>query len=512
MEQSQKNTPNNSKNTFFPPANKRECRHILLVDDDPDILSALLRSFRDNGNKFLSAGSGREALDIMEKNHVDLVISDLRMPHMSGSEFLTHVKGRWPKTIRILLTGYVDLDDIQNMINTGLAHRFVTKPWDIADLRHTVELALQDLSADEESEHSKVELLAGLSHELKNPVSAIVGITKVLNTLKPGANHSAYIRMLDGSGRALLNVVNDFLHFSQVETGKMPVQSADFDLREVVEETTELLAVQAQAKGVEMACFVPSHMPPTVKGDAARIKQVLLNFINNAVKFTDSGEVVVKAEPQFEMDSVFWVHFSVTDTGPGISQEEQAWLFNPFYQATHGTKQIKGGTGLGLAISKRIIESMGGHVGFSSQEGVGSEFWFELPFDKQILNPPAEPKIAFPNKKVLVVEENKSVGKTTTALLKSLEIEATEASDTSDIPSNAASWDLVIVDNKILGTNWQDKIHQLKEKIGQSIPVLITTTHTTPLDPDMLHKEGIKNTLMKPVRYAVLLEHLKDIL
>ena len=229
---------------------------------------------------------------------------------------------------------------------------------------------------------AKGAFLANMSHEIRTPLNAIIGQAHLLSSQGLAPKESDRLQKIDRSARHLLSIVNDVLDLSKIEAGKLHVTPTDFALADLVTVVRDLVATQAAEKGLQLQLDMAADLPSSLRGDGLRLSQVLLNFVTNAVKFTNSGTVTVRARQVAEDGSAIWLRFEVEDTGIGIPEAEHTRLFLPFEQIDASTTRQHGGTGLGLAISSRLVEMMGGRLGVASQVGLGSTFWFEVPLSR----------------------------------------------------------------------------------------------------------------------------------
>ena len=250
-------------------------------------------------------------------------------------------------------------------------------------VRRLVTQLFDAIARAEAANQAKRRFISVVSHEMRTPLNAIIGMADLLRDTALTREQADMLQTLRSSSRLMLAQVDDVLDFSKIEAGKLTLEKTDFDLHALVNSTSRILAAQAAAKGLEIVVSIMPDVPPALRGDPHHLRQVLVNLIGNALKFTEKGSVTVHVSSQSETAEQVRLKFSIRDTGIGIAPEAQAKIFESFTQADQSTTRRFGGTGLGTTIAKQLVELMAGRIGVESAVGLGSTFWFELPFDKQ---------------------------------------------------------------------------------------------------------------------------------
>ena len=448
--------------------------------------------------------------------HAPLLFSSLVEPVTAGTS--NELDATMLRKDRTRFSANISLTARQDQ--NGRVRGYLAVVRDITELRRNEETLQEARRSAEAAAQSKSDFLATMSHEIRTPMNGVIGMTGLLLDTGLSQEQREYALTIRNSGEALLAIINDILDFSKIDAGKVELEEIDFDIFVTIEECAELVAETAHAKGIELIIAARPERSGLFRGDQARLRQVLLNLISNAVKFTLSGEVavVVEFEPSRDPGSGF-IRVEVRDTGIGIPPEVTSSLFRPFTQADSSTTRRFGGTGLGLAISKNIVTLMGGEIGVTSEVGRGSVFWFTVRLSQA--NRPDFPLPPSPvsGKMILIVDDNQTNRRV-------LELQLNRNGYATHLAENGAQalailgrvpaarpFDAVLTDLHMPAMDGFELTAAIRARFpDRRLPVLLLTSHAAPgADRETAAKARISGFLLKPVRESQLLRALEKV-
>jgi PAS domain S-box-containing protein len=388
--------------------------------------------------------------------------------------------------------------------------------------RKAVALALKEaLLRAEAASRAKSDFLAAMSHEIRTPMNAIIGFSYLALKTDPTPRQQDYLTKIQNSGQHLLGIINDILDFSKIEAGKLTIESADFDLEQVLLKLADITRGKLHEKNIELIFDIDPEVPKILVGDSLRIGQLLLNYVSNAIKFTDQGEIYIYTVIRERHDEHLLLYFSVRDTGIGLTEEQQAKLFKSFEQADMSITRRYGGTGLGLAISKHLAEMMGGEVGVESVHGQGSIFWFTVKVRVSGRNEHETlPFSRLRGRRVLVIDGKETTRLVMQEMLKRISLSVSTVVNGSmgiaEIQRAIAVgnlYEIIFMDSEVIEPDVSDFIQRIRN-LSRTIPpaIVIITAHDRHEFTQLLSDKLIHAVLEKPITSSMLLDCIVKIL
>ncbi len=458
---------------------------VLYVEDHEETRNAMMMILEDTFGEVDVAVNGQDGLEKFQSQEgFSLILSDINMPKLNGIDMLKAIREIDTKIPILILSAHSDPFYFMETIHLGI-EGYLLKPIEIDQFDYMIDKTVSKLLLESEREHyekeiertnlklqaatkAKDEFLANMSHEIRTPMNAIIGFSYILLRGDLNKKQSEYVEKIHTSGNLLLGIINDILDFSKIEAGKLDIECIDFNLNTVLSNISNIVSAKAKEKSLELIYDIDPKLPMMFRGDPIRLGQIIINLMNNAVKFTQNGEISLKISPIEMNEKRECVQFEVIDTGIGMTQKHLEKLFKSFSQADSSTSREYGGTGLGLAISKQLVELMGGSISVESTYGIGSHFTFTIEFEAMHSREGRKfrlPSHTLMNKKVLIINTNTNTSKVLSEMLEYFRYESLIASSIEDAQLHIENnkFDIIFIEKEILLHTYSDVLHLHKE-------------------------------------------------
>lgn len=473
-------------------------------------------------NKAVESSTGIPTKEFLGKTHAEVGFTP-ELVRLFDEAIDSVFETKQPQRLEFELQNHqwIDWSLAPEFCKDGSVSSVLTSARDITDRKLNEQEIIKAKEQALDASKMKSEFLANMSHEIRTPLNGIIGMTNLLLSTQLKGEQWEFVQIIQNSGDVLLNIINDILDFSKIEAGKLELEIISFSIRSVVEEAVEIFAHKANEKKIELLSVVYDDVPLKLMGDPGRLRQILINLIGNAIKFTDSGEVVVQARLGRQLDHSYDIAISVNDTGIGIKPEVQERLFRPFTQADGSTTRKYGGTGLGLSISKRLVEMMNGDIAIESRPGEGSRFSFTARFGRA--DEPAElmPRQAgtLSGYRVLIVDDNRTNRKiiqhqTTVFGMRSSSADSAKAAleilYRSVIENDP--FHIVIIDMVMPEVDGLELAHRIRSDADLQDTNIVMLTSVAEVNKDTLKEYGINGYINKPVKQSSLFDTIANCL